>query len=179
MSHILPIQSPFSSMPDIPERIARLGVSFLECSIQQTPTAANGNVAVAQTKLEGNGFRISMPGFATPETANTDKPHLLLNAALMASADNAMHAFEHKQGSTQSTRQEYQPNAERHASPTKAISPKQNQFINALASKTGRNPEEVAKSLVGKPLGQCSATDADKIIKSLKDSPTENDSVPW
>lgn len=98
MSHTLPIQSPFSSMPDIPERIARLGVSSLECSIQQTPTAANGNVAVAQTTLAGNGLTVSMPGFATSETTNSDKPHLLLNAALMASADNAMHAFEHKQG---------------------------------------------------------------------------------
>lgn len=179
MSHTLPIQSPFSSMPDIPERIARLGVSSLECSIQQTPTAANGNVAVAQTTLAGNGLTVSMPGFATSETANSDKPHLLLNAALMASADNAMHAFEHKHGSVQPRRQGYSPAAEHRASPSKVISPKQEQFINALASKAGRNPEEVAKNLVGKPLGQCSATDADKIIKSLKDSPAENDSVPW
>lgn len=179
MSHILPIQSPFSSMPDIPERIARLGVSSLECSIQQTPTVANGNVAVAQTKLEGNGFRISMPGSATPETANTDKPHLLLNAALMASADNAMHAFEHKHGSAQPSRREYSPASEHRASPSKVISPKQNQFITTLANQAKRDPDEVSKSLVGKPLNHCSAADADKIIKNLKAPSSGAGDVPW
>lgn len=179
MSQNLPEQSPCGTMPEMQQRIAGLGVSAVECHVQQTPTAANGNVAVAQTTLEGNGVRVSMPGIATPETANTDKPHLLMRAALMASADNATHAFERRQGSTQPRRQESQSAGERHASPTKAISPKQCQFIVKLCSEIGLNPDEVARKQAGKSLRQCSAADANTMIRHLKDKKDNDNSVPW
>lgn len=96
----------------------------------------------------------------------------------MASAHSTIHAFEHKQGSTQPHRQEYQPTAERRSSLAKAISPKQNQFISTLASKAGRTSDEVAKSLIGKPLEQCSAADANTIIRHLKDGQANDNNVP-
>ena len=96
----------------------------------------------------------------------------------MASAHSTIHAFGHKQGSTQPHRQEYHPTAERRSSLAKAISPKQNQFISTLASKAGRTSDEVAKSLIGKPLEQCSAADANTIIRHLKDGQANDNNVP-
>ena len=179
MHENLPEQLPKGTVPEIQQRIAKLRASSVESYIQQTPHAANGNVALAQTTIVNNGVTISMPGFATPETANTDKAHLLIAAALNTAMHNALCGIEGHTDVAQPRRQESHSPAERRHSTSKGLSPKQLQFIARLGTENERNPEDVARKLVGKPLAQCSSADADKIIKSLKGTPAENDSVPW
>lgn len=52
------------------EKIGNLGISTLKVTIKQAPDATNGHVAIAQTELQVGSIHVSMPGFATPDTAN-------------------------------------------------------------------------------------------------------------
>ena len=166
------------------EKIGNLGLSAIKTVIKQSPDAANGHVAIAQTDLQVGSIHVSMPGFATPDTANGGAPHQLLDDSLRSSLDAAVACIqalsaERRQASRGQCSSAPRPasTAPRPASTKKPISDSQVNFINRLAR--GAKPDTLARDLVGKALADCTCADADKIIKSLKANDQVNGKVPW
>lgn len=161
----------------VQEKIGNLGLSTIKTVIKQSPDAANGHVAIAQTDLQVGSIHVSMPGFATPDTANCEAPHQLLNDSLRSSFDAAVACIQALCAEKRQASEWQSPPSPRQASTQKPISGSQMSFINRLAR--GAKPDTLARDLVGKPLVDCTCADADKIIKSLKANDQVNGKVPW
>lgn len=164
-------------MLKMPEKIGNLGLSSIKTVIKQSPDAANGHVAIAQTDLQVGSIHVSMPGFATPDTANGGAPHQLLDDSLRSSLDAAVACIQALCAEKRQASVWQSPPSPRQASTKKPISDSQVNFINRLAR--GAKPDTLARDLVGKALADCTCADADKIIKSLKANDQVNGKVPW
>ena len=164
----------FSGLRD---RLAAMKPSLVKTTIQQAPDAANGNVAIAQTEVELEGAKTSMPGFATPKTAHSEDAHCLLSEAAYASMDAALTSLKAMYGDAAQTNSTHQSAPSRgNASSLKPISEKQVNYIRVLAK--GKAADTISRDLTGKPLEQCSGADADKIIKALMGK-SDRSSVPF
>ena len=161
----------------VQEKIGNLGLSTIKTVIKQSPEAGNGHVAIAQTDLYVGEIHVSMPGFATPDTANCEAPHQLLNDSLRSSLDAAVACIQALSAERRQASGGQWSSAPRPASTKKPISDSQVSFINRLAR--GAKPDTLARDLVGKVLADCTCADADKIIKSLKANDQVNGKVPW
>ena len=62
----------------VQDKIGNLGLSTIKTVIKQAPEAGNGHIAIAQTELHVGDIPVSLPGFATPDTANGGAPHQML-----------------------------------------------------------------------------------------------------
>ena len=161
----------------VQDKIGNLGLSAIKTVIKQSPDAANGHVAIAQTDLQVGSIHVSMPGFATPDTANGGAPHQLLDDSLRSSLDAAVACIQALSAERRQASGGQCSSAPRPASTKKPISDSQVNFINRLAR--GAKPDTLARDLVGKALADCTCADADKIIKSLKANDQVNGKVPW
>ena len=164
-------------MLKMPEKIGNLGLSSIKTVIKQSPDAANGHVAIAQTDLQVGSIHVSMPGFATSATANSEAPHQLLSDSLRSSLEAAVACIKTLSTEARQTASELCSPPPRTASNKKPISDSQMSFINKLAR--GAKPDTLARDLVGKALADCTCADADKIIKSLKVNDQVNGKVLW
>jgi hypothetical protein len=159
------------------EKFGNLGLSTIKTVIKQAPEAGNGHIAIAQTDLHVGDIHVSMPGFATPDTANGGAPHQLLDDSLRSSLDAAVACIQALCAEKRQASVWQSPPSPRQASTKKPISDSQVNFINRLAR--GAKPDTLARDLVGKALADCTCADADKIIKSLKANDQVNGKVPW
>ena len=160
------------------EKIGNLGISTLKVTIKQAPDATNGHVAIAQTEVELEGAKTSMPGFATPKTAHSEDAHCLLSEAAYASMDAALTSLKAMYGDAAQTNSTHQSAPSRgNASSLKPISEKQVNYIRILAK--GKPADTISRDLTGKPLEQCSGADADKIIKMLMGQSDRSGDVPF
>lgn len=175
----------FDNMKDLTKDLQALGVTKVHTSIQQAPSSGNGHVAVCQTELATPSRNVSMPGFATPETSNTEQAHVLLSDAAVASLKNALHGITGHQN-VESKSQPHEgadmpftlPKGERTSG--RPITEGQRKFIQGLAKKAGKEPDALAKDIVGIPLNNCNTIEASSIIKRLNGHDSqENDAVPW
>ncbi|ATD82220.1 MULTISPECIES: hypothetical protein [Desulfovibrio] len=160
------------------DRLAAMKPSLVKTTIQQAPDVANGNVAIAQTEVELEGTKTSMPGFATPKTAHSEDAHCLLSEAAYASMDAALTSLKAMCGDAAQTNSTHQSAPSRgNASSLKPISEKQVNYIRVLAK--GKAADTISRDLTGKPLEQCSGADADKIIKTLMGKSDRSSDVPF
>nr|WP_296984296.1 hypothetical protein [uncultured Desulfovibrio sp.] len=159
------------------EKIGNLGISTLKVTIKQAPDATNGHVAIAQTDLQMGNTHVSVPGVATPDTANSEAPHRLLSDSVYSSLDAAVACIRALSSGTRQASGGQSPPPPPTASNKKPVSDSQMSFINKLAR--GANSDTLARDLVGKPLVDCTCADADKIIKTLKANDQINGKVPW
>ena len=179
MDNNLPERSPACrDLSGLRDRLAAMNLSLVKTTIQQAPDAANGNVAIAQTEVELEGTKMSMPGFATPKTAHSEDAHCLLAEAAYASMDATLTSLKAMRGDKAQTDSTHQSAPSRgNASSLKPISEKQVNYIRILAK--GKPADTISRDLTGKPLEQCSGADADKIIKMLMGQSDRSGDVPF
>lgn len=173
-------------MESFTKNLQLFGITKVHTTIQQSPNADNGHVAVCQTELASSGKSVSMPGFATPETSMTDQAQVLLFGCGDGFA-KMRPTRHHKPSNLSPSRRRresgekapYAPSQGQNAG-ERPITDGQRQFIQGLARKAGKAPDALAQSMTGKPLSQCNTVEASGIIKRLNRSDSqENDAVPW
>lgn len=163
----------------VQEKISSMNVSSISTKVQQSPMIENGYMAICQAAWIANGKVASTFGTAAPTTSKSEEIHILVQDAESAATSKAMAIIQAMRSSPSASgdlpftidatsfEPVQRPTYQGKHNPKKAISEKQKDLIISIANKQSRSVSEVAHSVCGKQINECSSADANEIIQYL------------
>lgn len=162
-------------------QVKELSITLVEQSLDCMPKDENERTAVVRSTIGTNDGRLySMLGCASPKTDGTTDPASLVKAAsykglsaslscTRASVATQPRPIHNVTPPNTTSHGGSNPGVKEFRHKTKGpLSPGQERFILGLAQERRRNPDEISRKLVGKPLKDCSSADANEIIQRMK-----------